>query len=320
MMNSGNQRRSPARAAVDLAHRLLAARPFNRKVLDKALVVFLYHEVSYSPSEFNRLFNLAVHPDRFSAHLDLIRSRFNVIGPEELLSGDYPRPAALITFDDGNRSYFHEALPILKSKGIPSVAFLNMGPILGEVCWSGLVAYLQQHEPGFISRSGRRPVANEFRDLTEAEVMPYLEGKESLIERVKAFRGPLASEADLRAVAVDPLVTLGNHLYNHYNATLLSDQLKETYRRNQRLLEDYSRGSRLVSYPFSCWNRATTRMLLEEGAQALFTGADLPNFNTRGPLFHRVELGEGVTTEAQMHRALLRNLLPALVRRQIAWS
>lgn len=291
-----------------------------RRILDKALVVFLYHEVSGSPSEFNRLFNLTVSPDSFSRHLDLIRERFHVIGPEQLLSGDYPRPAALITFDDGNRSYFREALPILKTKNLPSVVFLNMGPILGEVCWSGLVTYLQTHEPGFVSRSGRRPAANEFRDLTEAEVMPYLEGKEALLGRVRAFRGPLASEADLRAAAGDPRVTLGNHLYNHYNATLLSDRLKEEYRENQRLLENYSRGSRLVSYPFSCWNPDTNRLLLEEGAQALFAGGGLPNFNTRGPLFHRVELGDCVTTGAQMHRALFRNLLPAFLRRQIAWS
>jgi len=310
----------PARFAVEWTNRLLATAPFNRRILDKALVVFLYHEVSDSPSEFNRLFNLTVSSSSFSKHLDLIRSRFQMIGPEELLSGNYQRPAALITFDDGNRSYFREALPILKSKGIPSVAFLNMGPILGEVCWSGLVTYLQQHEPDFVSRSGRRPAGNEFRDLTEAEVMPYLEGKEVLLDRVRAFRGPVASEADLRAAAADPLVTLGNHLYNHYNATLLSGRLKEEYRKNQRLLESYSRGGRLVSYPFSCWNQATTRMLLEEGAQALFAGGGLPNFDTRGPLFHRVELDDSVTSEAQMHRTLFRNLIPAIVRRQITWS
>jgi len=301
-------------------NRLLAAPWISRRILDKALLVFLYHEVSGSPSEFNRLFNLTVSPGSFSRHLDLIRSRFHVIGPEEFLSGNYRRPAALITFDDGNRSYFQEALPILKAKRIPSVAFLNMGPILGDLCWSGLVTYLQHHDPGFVSRSGRRPAGNDFRDLSEEEVIPYLEGKGALLERVRVFRGPVASEADLRAAAEDPLVTLGNHLYNHYNATLLSDRLREEYRKNQRLLEGYSRGSRLVSYPFGCWNQATTRMLLEEGAQALFAGGGLPNFDTRGPLFHRVELGDCVTNETQMHRALFRNLLPAIVRRQIAWS
>lgn len=313
-------RKSPARVAADWAHRLLAAGPLNRRILDKALVVFLYHEVSDSPSEFNRLHRLTVSPSSFSKHLDLIRSRFHVISPQQLLSGDYPRPAALITFDDGNRSYFTEALPILKKKGIPSAAFINMGPVLGEVCWSGLVTYLQQHEPDFVSRSGRRPSGNEFRDLTEEEVLPYLEGKAGLREKVRAFRGPVASEEDLKAAGSDQLVTLGNHLFNHYNATLLSDRLREEYRKNQRLLEKFSSGSRLVSYPFSCWSRDTTRMLLEEGAQALFAGGGLPNFDTRGPMFHRVELDDMIATEAQMHRALFHNLLPALARRQLSWS
>lgn len=306
-----------ARAAAGWAQRLLATGPFNRRILEKALVVFLYHEVSDTPSEFNRLFGLTVSPASFSRQLDLIRERFHVIGPDALLSGGYPRPAALITFDDGNLSYFRQALPILRSKGIPSVAFLNMGPLRRELCWSGLVTYLQTQEPGFVRGSGRRPSGNEFRDLTEAEVLPYLEGKEALRDRVRAFRGPLASEEDLRAAAGDPLVTLGNHLYHHYNATLLADRLRTQYRKNQRLLEDYPNSSRFVSYPFGCWNLATTRMLREEGAQVLFAGGGVPNLNPQGPLFHRVELTDAVTTEPQMHQALFRNLLPALVRRQI---
>jgi peptidoglycan/xylan/chitin deacetylase (PgdA/CDA1 family) len=313
---------SPGALVAQWAGRFLADSPVGRRILDKSLAVFLYHEVSRAPSEFNRLFNLSVHPDRFSRHLDFIRSRFRIISPEELLKGNTPRPAALITFDDGNLSYFREALPILKAKGIPSVVFLNMEPIRGEVCWSGLVTYLQHHESGFVLRDGRRPSGNDFCRLGEAEVAHYLEGSDAsaLLQRVRAFRGKIASEADLRATANDPLVTLGNHLFNHYNATLLSDRLKEEYWKNQQLLEDYPNGRRLVSYPFGCWNPATSRMLLEEGAQALFAGGGLPNFGTRGLLFHRVELGDRVTTEAQMHRALFRNLLPAIVRRKISWS
>ena len=306
--------------AAEGAAQLLAAGPLSGRVLKNALAVFLYHEVSDSPSEFNRLFNLTVSPGSFSKQLDLIRERFHVIGPRELLSGDYPRPAALVTFDDGNRSYFTEALPILRAKGIPSVAFLNMGPILGEVCWSGLVTYLQVRETGFVSRNGRRPAGNEFRNLSEEEVRPYLEKNPGLEERIRLFRGPLASEADLRAAAADPLVSLGNHLYNHYNATLLSNRLREEYRKNQRLLAGYSDGSRLVSYPFGCWTPATSRLLIEEGAQALFAGGNCPNFGGRGPLYHRVELGDSVTHDSQLRHALLRNLLPAVIRRQTTWS
>lgn len=293
-----------------------------RWILRRALVVFLYHEVSDSPSEFNRLFNLAVCPASFSRQMDLIRRRFHVIGPRELLRGGYPRPAALITFDDGNRSYFEVALPILKSKGIPSVVFLNMGPVLGEPCWSGLVTYLQHREPRFVSRGGRRPTGNDFCRIREEEVAHYLEGEEAadFLERVRTFRGPIASEDHLREAAKEPLVTFGNHLFNHYNATLLSGRLREEYRKNQRLIEQYPNASRLVSYPFSRWSPQTTRMLLEEGAQALFIGGGLPNFQTHGPMFRRLELGEGVVTEPQMDRLLLRNPLPALVRGQLTWS
>ena len=305
-------KKSLARKAADRAHRLLESGPLNRAVLSNGVVVFLYHEVSDSPSEFNRLHGLTVKPASFARHLELIRSRFRIIDAGQLLSGDYRKPAALITFDDGNRSYFTEALPILREKRLPSTAFINMGPVLGEICWSGLVTYLQRHEPVFAK--------SDFRELSEMQVLPYVERNPGLKEKVRHYRGPLATEEDLKAAAADPRVTLGNHLYNHYNATRLSERLREEYRKNQRLLERYSTGSRLVSYPFGCWNRATTRMLLEEGAQALFVSGGLPNLNTRGPLFHRVELDDSVETEPQLQRAIFHNFVPALVRGQLSWS
>lgn len=314
--------RNPARLLMPGIHRFLSSPRVSRRILRKSLVVFLYHEVSDRPSEFNRLFRLNVRPDAFSRHLDLIRERFHIITPEQLVSGDYPRPAAMITFDDGNLSYFREALPLLRGKGIPSAAFLNMGTVKGDLCWSGLVTYLQSFRPDFPAPGGRRPSGNDFCRLGETEVLRYLDSTdtEPLFRQVREFRGSIASEADLRAVSGDPLVYLGNHLYNHYNATLLSGRLRDEYWKNQALIDRSPRATRMLSYPFSCWNRETTETLLKEGAQAIFMGGGVPNFHAGGASYHRVELGDSVDCEQGMVSAVLRNLPSAAYRREVQWA
>jgi peptidoglycan/xylan/chitin deacetylase (PgdA/CDA1 family) len=290
-------------------NRIVATRPVSARILEESVVVFIYHDVSDQPSLFNSMFGLNVSPAVFSKQLDLIRSYFHVIDPIQLISGGYRTPTALITFDDGNLSYFRTALPILKEKGIPSVVFLNMGTIRGEVCWSGLVTYLQSFERRFYEPNGYRPAGYDFCQFTESEVYRYLDSVDgdALLERVRVFRGPFGSEEDIKAVSREPLVYLGNHLYNHYNATLLSHRLREEYWKNQRVLDAHPRGVRLFSYPFSRYNDETTRLILGEGAAAVFTVGGLPNVNGRRGLYYRVQLDEGVVTERDMVAHVLKH-------------
>lgn len=295
-----------------IAHPALA-----RRLLRQALVVFLYHEVSDTPAEFATLFGLNVRPETFSRQLEMIGNLFHWVSPEDLLGGRLPKPAALITFDDGNLSYFRNALPILRGKGVPSVAFLNMGSIRGEVCWSGLVTYLQRKEPGF-ARSLRRPLGEDgYREFTQEEVSRYLDTVDAgdLLAKVRAFRGAIATERELESVTREPLVRLGNHLYNHYNATLLNGRLREEYRRNQGLLEGHPRQIPFFSYPFSCLNRQTSRVLREEGAKALFGGGGLPNWGDHGNLYAQVVLDDRTDTEEKLFTRILENVLAGTWRR-----
>jgi len=278
-------------------------------------VVFIYHEVSDWPSEFNRVFGLNVRPSVFARHLDVIQRAFTIIDPGRLLAGDYPRPAALITFDDGNLSYFRNALPLLKARGIPSVAFLNLGPIRGEVCWSGVVTYLARCDANF-ARSGAAGTG-DYTEFGEADVRRYLESVDgdAVLDRARRFRGAIATETEIAAVATDPLVSLGNHLYNHYNATLLGDRLREEFWKNQQILDDHPRGIRFFSYPFSRQNAATLQEIRAEGAEAVFTAGGLPNTNGTADLYYRVELPDRVLGEQELISEVLKRYLPATVRR-----
>ena len=289
-----------------------------RRLLKRSVVVFLYHEVSENPSPFNRRFGLNVRPEIFARQMEMIRDQFSLPHPPELLEGDSRRPAALITFDDGNAGYFTNALPILKGMQIPSLAFLNMGTVRGEVCWSGLVTYLQLYEPGFRNGLMRTPSGDDYVHFTKEEVARYLErvDAETLFSRVRAFRGRIADSQQVEAASHDPLVYFGNHLYNHYNATLLSERLlEEAYRRNQEALDRFPRGLRFVSYPFGRADETTHARLSRLGVQAVFVGEGIPNFHRQGRCFARISITDRVEDEPALAKTIVRNVVPEFCRR-----
>jgi len=299
--------------------KIVASPAAARRLLRDATVVFLYHEVSDQPSLFNQLLDLNVPPAIFDQQLDLMSEFFHFIDPGQLLCGDYPRPAALITFDDGNQGYVRHALPILKAKRIPSVCFLNMGPIQGETCWSGLLAYLRYGQSERTERNGHGEQPLSQTTESQVEQMLACRDREALFERVRIFRGPLMTEADLQAIAQEPLVSLGSHLYNHHNAALLPpERLCQEHWKNQRLLDAHPRGTRLLSYPFgqpkSCYTDNTVHLLRQEGVSAFFSAYPLPNFTSSGPVFHRVPMSASVRTVQGLYEVMLCNYLRARMR------
>ena len=50
---------------------------------------------------------------------------YEIVGLDAVLSGNLPRRALLITFDDGYRSFVDVALPVLRRLGLPSVLFVT---------------------------------------------------------------------------------------------------------------------------------------------------------------------------------------------------
>ena len=93
--------------------------------------------------------SLNVPPTLFAKQMDFISDNFNVIDPDQLMEGDYERPAALITFDDGMLGYFSNAVPIMTDRQIPSINFLNIDTIEGNPSWAGLVTYLADVDVDF---------------------------------------------------------------------------------------------------------------------------------------------------------------------------
>src|SRR5262245_40451102 len=72
---------------------------------------------------------IVVERDTFVRHMALLRQRFVVLSVQEFAAHleqnrPFPSSSCLITFDDGWRDNFVNALPVLEAQQLPSVIFL----------------------------------------------------------------------------------------------------------------------------------------------------------------------------------------------------
>jgi len=93
-------------------------------------VILLYHHVAEdTPS------STSISPANFEAHLGYLRDNdFNVIALDRMIDSlrsgqSLPEKSVVITFDDGYKSIFEEAFPMLQSYGYPFTLFLSTEPI-----------------------------------------------------------------------------------------------------------------------------------------------------------------------------------------------
>lgn len=295
---------------------LLCGKSFFKNVFKDCICVFLYHEVSTHPSEFNSRNNLNVPPVLFEQQIKLIRNIFNIISPVQLMTGDFETPAALITFDDGMPGYFENAVPILERYECPSVIFMNMGPVNGEVFWAGVVSYLLHYDIGFVNQlkdtNKRAGSSDSFTNWREEIVTLYVNKIDSdrIYRAVRAFCGPFATRGHLNRVAGSEWVYLGNHLYNHYNAsTLAGSELQIAYLRNKDELDKYPNSLELFSYPYgqvgSCYNEETNAVIIGLGARKIFSANALVNYEKESVLMHRIPGDKRWSTESDLRYAIV---------------
>jgi peptidoglycan/xylan/chitin deacetylase (PgdA/CDA1 family) len=94
-----------------------------------ALLVLTYHRIA-DPA-IDRFYDpvISATPRSFRAQIEWLKKRFRIVTLDELLAGLASgtlckEPTAFVTFDDGYRDNFDEALPILRSFKVPATFFI----------------------------------------------------------------------------------------------------------------------------------------------------------------------------------------------------
>lgn len=108
-----------------------------------------YHRIS--PERTSWTTSVPMHPALFEWQLGYIRSRFYVMGLDDLVDHlvggrTIPPNSAVVTFDDGYKDNYLYAAPLLKKHKIPATFFLTTGPMdNGGLHWFDELAYSIRH-------------------------------------------------------------------------------------------------------------------------------------------------------------------------------
>ena len=295
------------------------------RIKKKSLTVFCYHDVSTNPSEFSHKYDLNVTPDIFEYQINFINNNFNVINPDNLIANKIPERAALITFDDGFKSYFKTVVPILEKYNLSSIIFLNMEPIKGGIFWSGLITYLCEKSSDFNQHVATKIGVNQkekplFLSCSREIVDTYLDKKgQTFKEEVNEFVGEFSTQKDLESVSSNNLIFFGNHLYNHYVPLLMSDkELLKSYFNNEEELKKYPNSRNMFAFPFgqpdSCFSNRQIELIIEYGARRIFSTYPVVNFDTSASYMHRISLNSFNNTKARIWFIILRRRFKLLNR------
>ena len=274
---------SPIRAlkqiSKSLTGRTIRSVPLLRKAFGNSLKVFLYHDVTDTPSRFAEEFGLAVSTELFSRQISWIDRNFEIIHPRALL-GEAPLPdnAALITFDDGFHGTLANGLQLLERRRIPSVVFLNMQAIIEHrPILSAVACYRERNLPRFAEYAKAAGISRPLHLSGTPEIMRRLEQHFGPVDRVAVdgYQGQFADLALVNRFADSELAVYGNHLYEHWNAAALTPaEFIEQYALNQKALAQFRNSAEIFAFPNglpnTCYTNVHIELLTGLGAKRVF--------------------------------------------------
>jgi peptidoglycan/xylan/chitin deacetylase (PgdA/CDA1 family) len=250
-------------------------------------VIFMLHQVTPEPPrdfEPNRI--LKVTPEFLETVIRQVRaSGFDVIAmddvPDRLKSPDTNRPFAVFTLDDGYKDNRDYAYPVFKRFGVPFTIYVasDFADGRGDLWWLSLEEAVRRlPEITLQMNDGRRHFGLASDAEKEAAFEALYWWLRTLPEdRARAIVQELAHAAgldpyslcrdlvmdwdELRALAADPLVTIGAHTCTHLALAKLSEsavraEISESVR---RIEHELGRPCRHFSYPYGCEKSAGDR-------------------------------------------------------------
>lgn len=244
--------------------------------------ILVYHSTSQQVPEALKQGLHNVAPEVLYRQLSWIKSRFDVVRIDDLFTSRDIRGKAAVTIDDGYTSFLREGFPVVKTLKIPCTLFLCGATVEGKIFWRDKVRYLINHRllRAFLDYLDQRGIS--YDGLTEDNF--YKKSKSPRINSgsLNAFLDEFLEERgeDLKdmnfcirhreELVRDPLLDYGNHSFDHFVLSSLSDDEQERQiEKNHAFLKNCGVNmSRVFSVPFggACdFNEATISVLKRLG-------------------------------------------------------
>lgn len=241
-------------------------------------VIFMLHHVRpEAPGAFEPNRILKITPQFLDTVIhQVLEAGFDIVSMDEahlrLSEGDFERPFAAFTFDDGYRDNRDHAYPILRRHGVPFTIYVptDYADGVGDLWWLTLEQLISAIDGVSLKMDG---VFRRFSTKAPGEkhdayhkIYWWLRGisedyarqvvrelaQQITLDGNELCRQQIMRWDELKALAADPLVTIGAHTRRHFALSRLSAsaahlEMEESVKRIERELE---RPCRHFSYPY----------------------------------------------------------------------
>jgi peptidoglycan/xylan/chitin deacetylase (PgdA/CDA1 family) len=292
---------------------------FKKRIINGA-VILGYHRIAVPT---NNPYNVCVAPHHFTEQLEVLQKVANVIELNELVecikTGEIPKRAVVLTFDDGYLDNLIEGLPKLDQFQMPATLYLTTYSLGQELWWDKLarLVYNAVTIPDAVTLSCDSGLfkwkmpgkANKTRDdksdntrknlvlaLYKFSLIHSPEMREQLIDPLEELVGikangipstRLLSEDEVQQIAGSELVEIGAHSVNHPLLANLpeSDQQYEIEHSKDCLERLLNRKVDSFSYPNGSVSPKTIS-LVEKAGYTSACGSNNDLVWHRSQLFH----------------------------------
>jgi peptidoglycan/xylan/chitin deacetylase (PgdA/CDA1 family) len=252
----------------------------------RSVRVLMFHAIEDAESDFTRGLSINTRPTLFEAHLDLLEKHYRIVSNLALGVEKLPERAVVITFDDGLRSVYLNAFPLLKARGLCASCYLCTDVIgnrsliwLNELTWF-LTRHAAQARPIVTRRIG---LPGTCADLVLTEQLIARYDREKISELLMELRHSIGVEhTDLASTArlyldrpeIEEMArngfTFGNHSGSHAVLSRLSEpDCREELARARDALRDVPGSIPSLAYPFGRFTETTRRIAIELGYTTL---------------------------------------------------
>lgn len=244
--------------------RVLARSPLPavlRRLNPLGVRIVLYHHVG-EESAFTRRIRVTTPPETFEAHMRRLSRDYNMVGLRDLIDGDVPKRALLVTFDDAYRSVLDTAAPIANAYGAKPVFFATTSPIFeGEAQLDNLLSYAEEEAPDALADAFGAPAsaseiirtrlpgrsAAEIRELRDRLAARLGASPREWAARMRLYLTP----DDLKSLAKSGF-DFGCHTRSHVHVRgMLDDEMESEIAEPIRRIEGATgKSARVFSFPY----------------------------------------------------------------------
>jgi peptidoglycan/xylan/chitin deacetylase (PgdA/CDA1 family) len=238
---------------------------------------------------------------------------FDFVHLDDILSGCHlPKNAAIITFDDGFKSTYTHALPILHKLNIPATVFLtgnhienqtvpwiaHLHGLLDQASLEDRILFYQGETFRLASFSHKikllKKLKQKFKALTNQVINKSMKALEQDLDV-----SVLSESINESFMNYDEIITLGkhnwtigNHTYHHLNLKNLDkNKTKREIESTREILTKFGHYRDVLALPFggnSSYSSETIQAAKETGMKLMFTTNGTNNYKKRNSIVNRV--------------------------------